>query len=96
MDRAEPVRPRRIAEAGWRGAMTRQCARQPIEKRRVLRDVIAAVQEEQRRTRAGDRAIERVVSDFDLSHSLSSRHCGASVKVAPTSIAILGAVVHPR
>ena len=48
--------------------MTRNRARQTVEKRPVLRDIVAAVQEQQRRAGPGDFGVDRDAGNVDVFH----------------------------
>ena len=62
---------------GWRGAIDPEPRGQAVEKRAVLRDIVAAVQEQQRRAGSGNLGVDRDAADVDAFHprlhGLSSR-----------------------
>ena len=71
-----------LPNPGWRGATTRKRARQPVEKRPVLRDIVAAMQKQQRRPAAGDLGLERNAADLDAFHARLPCHCERSEAIS--------------
>ena len=66
------------AEPGMARRNHPEAAGQPVEKGPVLRDIVAAVQEQQRRAVPGRQHLERGFADFDAFHPiLLTRDVGA-------------------
>src|SRR5438477_5793936 len=72
VDTAEPRRARRRVETGMARRDDPAMLRQPVEKRAVLCDIVAAMQKQQRRPGAGDQCLDRYPGDLDAFHSRSS------------------------
>ena len=65
---AEPGRARGRAKAGMARRDDPEAPREAIEKRPGLRDIIAAMQEQQRRARASDHRLDRNAGYVDAFH----------------------------
>src|SRR5207244_1183002 len=70
VDCAEPGRTRRRAEAGVTRRDDPEALRQPVEKRAVLRDIVAAMQKQQRRAGPCDLRLDRYARYLDPFHSM--------------------------
>ena len=71
---AEPCRARGRAKPGMARRDDPPAPRQAVEQRPVLRDIVAAMQEQERRPGAGDHRLDRDPAQIDVLHALLLPH----------------------